>query len=190
MAMNVQVWKFAAAASLGALLLAGCSGGSKTGYGQGAGPTPPGVVSAAPSGGASDAAAAAALATAGSPLGTIVVNGQGMSAYVFDHDTAGSGTSACTGPCLSLWPAITAATGTPAVSGVTGKIATNALPDGKFQLTLNGLPLYTYTPDTKPGDTTGEGFGGIWWVVGADGHKITSAPSPAPSSSGYSGSGY
>jgi len=34
-----------------------------------------------------------------------------------------------------------------------------------MQVTYNGIPLYYYSKDTKPGDTTGEGVGGIWHVV-------------------------
>ena len=123
-----------------------------------------------------------------SPLGTIIVNGQGMTAYVFDHDTANSGVSTCSGACQSLWPPITSTSATPVVKGVTGTVATITRSDGTKQVTVNGLPLYTYTPDTKPGDDTGQGFSGIWWVVGANGSKITAQPSPTASP--YSGSGY
>ena len=44
--------------------------------------------------------------------------------------------------------------------------------DGSEQLAVNGLPLYRYTPDAAPGDINGQGVGGVWFVVGADGNMI------------------
>ncbi|MGO4594489.1 hypothetical protein AB4Z18_11780 [Leifsonia sp. 2TAF2] len=56
--------------------------------------------------------------------------------------------------------------------------------DGKKQVTLNGLPLYTFAEDTSAGDVTGQGFAGIWWVVEPDGTKIASTSSSTPAT-GY-----
>ena len=36
--------------------------------------------------------------------GGMLVNTSGMTLYTFDKDTAGSGKSACNGPCATLWP--------------------------------------------------------------------------------------
>jgi predicted lipoprotein with Yx(FWY)xxD motif len=36
------------------------------------------------------------------------------------------------------------------------------------QLEYNGHPLYTYSGDTGPGQTNGEGIGGVWHVVTSD----------------------
>lgn len=182
--MKQHIWKSAtlAVAASGILLLAGCSGGTNA-YGTTSAPTTQSSVAGNSS--------ADALMTGQSTLGTIVVNGQGFTAYVFDHDTANSGVSTCSGACQSLWPPITSATPTPVVTGITGTVATITRSDGAKQVTINGLPLYTYTPDTKPGDDTGQGFGGIWWVVGANGSKITAQATPSTSpSSGYSSNGY
>ena len=50
--------------------------------------------------------------------------------------------------------------------GVSGTLATLANPDGKGQqVTYNGWPLYYYVKDKAPGDTTGQGVGGNWFVV-------------------------
>jgi predicted lipoprotein with Yx(FWY)xxD motif len=116
------------------------------------------------------------LHTASSPLGQIVVDGAGMTAYVFDNDVAGSGSSACTGACATQWPAITSTSATPEVDGITGAVGTIDAANGRKQVTLNGLPLYTYAGDTAAGDTSGQGFGGIWWVVDPTGAEITEAP--------------
>jgi len=40
-------------------------------------------------------------------FGSILVDGEGMSLYLFTNDTQDSGTSTCTGDCLIEWPALT-----------------------------------------------------------------------------------
>jgi len=42
-------------------------------------------------------------------------------------------------------------------SGVTGTLATISRADGSKQVTYNGMPLYTFQQDAKPGDATGDG---------------------------------
>ena len=51
-----------------------------------------------------------------------------------------------------------------------------------------GHPLYTFSQDSAPGQTTGQGLtqqGGMWWVVGVDGTPIKS-PVTASSTAGSS----
>lgn len=115
-----------------------------------------------------------ALTTADSTLGTIVVDATGMTVYVFDNDTPNSGTSTCEGECLVKWPAVVADSDTPTAEGVTGTLGTiTRTDDGTRQITLNGLPLYYWVDDSAAGDVTGQGVGGVWWVVAPDGTKIT-----------------
>jgi predicted lipoprotein with Yx(FWY)xxD motif len=96
-------------------------------------------------------------ATAGS--GAVLVAGSnGMTVYTFASDVAGNGKSACTGGCLTRWPALTVSAGTTptAGAGVTGKLATiKRTDDGTLQVTYNGLPLYFFQGDSAPGDTNG-----------------------------------
>jgi predicted lipoprotein with Yx(FWY)xxD motif len=113
------------------------------------------------------------LGASTSSLGRIVVDGKGMTAYVFDKDTPGSGKSACTGECADEWAAITSSSETPKVDGVTGEVATIAGADGGRQVTLEGMPLYTYDEDSDVGDTEGQGEDMDWWVVSPAGEKIT-----------------
>jgi predicted lipoprotein with Yx(FWY)xxD motif len=151
----------AAVVAAGVLALAGCGGSDDNS-----------------SSGTSDAV----LSTAGSDLGTIVVDSDGRTVYAFDKDTAGSGESACSGECLAKWPPVTADDDAPAVDGVSGDVGTITRDDGSTQVTLEGMPLYLYAGDSQAGDVTGQAVGGIWWVVAADGSKIagTSAPAPLP----------
>jgi len=175
---KTSAWATLAAA--GVLALAGCGGKYGTSSSSAGSPS-------------KAASSSGVLATARSDLGTIVVNGSGRTVYVFDKDTAGSGMSTCTGKCAALWPAVKATSDSPKVAGVTGDVGTITRSDGTKQVTLDGLPLYTYRPDTHAGDTRGQGFMGVWWVVGPAGSKITGTGSgssePSSSDSGGYGSG-
>lgn len=164
-------------------VLGGCSGGGGGLYGGG------GSNPSTDSGTASDDAtgdgtgSAPALGTADSSLGTIVVDGQGMTVYYYDKDTKGSGTSACEGECAAAWPAVHAASAEPDVEGVTAEVGTITGVDGELQVTVDGRPVYTYAADTGPGDVTGQGVNGVWHVVAPDGTEVMDA---APAA----GSGY
>jgi len=123
-----------------------------------------------------------------STLGSILVNAQGMTLYVFGGDTPG--TSNCSSACSQNWPALTVAGGNPtAGSGVSGTLGTITRSDGTKQVTRDGMPLYTFAFDKQPGDANGQGlneFGGIWTAAAAGGGAPTSGgattptPTPAP----------
>ncbi len=123
-------------------------------------------------------------------IGYVLANARGYTLYWYSKDVKGSGSSVCTGGCLSVWPAVT---GKPAaVSGIklNGILGTITRPGGIVQATYNGYPLYTYVGDHGPGDTKGDGVGGVWHVI--TGNVLTSSPSSSgrSSSSGSSnGSG-
>ena len=122
---------------------------------------------ASPSSAAPASAAGASAGAAGGPVvmaatvgaqGMLVVATNGMTVYTFDKDVANSGASACTGGCLTKWPALTVPVGaTPtAATGVSGKLATiTRADDGTAQVTYNGLPLYFFSGDKAPGDSNG-----------------------------------
>jgi len=109
-------------------------------------------------------------------FGPILVDGEGMSLYVFMADTQDSGTSACTGDCAAEWPPLMT-DGDPVVgAGVDGtRLGTITRDDGSLQVTYNGWPLYRFAGDTAPGDTNGQGideFGGLWFLVSPAGEAI------------------
>jgi predicted lipoprotein with Yx(FWY)xxD motif len=119
---------------------------------------------------------------------TIVVDSHGKTVYRLDPETASR--LLCTSPsCLSFWHPITVASKAKlhAARGVKGKLGVLHRAHGVLQVTLRGLPLYTFAPESA-GQTTGEGiqsFGGTWKALSAaSGSGI--AP-PGPSSSGGSG---
>jgi predicted lipoprotein with Yx(FWY)xxD motif len=140
---------------------------------------------AAPSGSAPSPAGAVALATATvGDYGEVIVDGNGRTVYVFDKDT--SGTSNCSGDCLAKWPPVPAGDGTPKFEGIDASlISTITRPDGTKQLAVKGLPLYLFADDSKPGEAKGQAVGGVWWVVGTDGQKITTKPGDSGNGYGY-----
>lgn len=161
----------------------------------------PAVVASSAAPVASTSASGSVLGTTKTPLGTILVDAQGRTVYEFASDS--KDTSTCTAQCLGYWPPVKAPSTLPGtISGVTGTVGSFARPDGGTQLTIDGLPLYTYAGDTAPGMTTGQGStgsGAKWWVVAPDGTPITTTPpvgsagpsAPAPAGTASStGSGY
>jgi predicted lipoprotein with Yx(FWY)xxD motif len=150
-----------------AVFAAACgSTGSGTGttggggpYGNGGVPATQAVAGAtlAPAGGGAGSSATVMTKTIGSQ--TILVAGSnGMTVYFFSKDAANSGKSACSGQCLTTWPALTVAAGSSptAGSGVGGRLGTITRSDnGALQVTYNGQPLYFYSGDNAPGDTNG-----------------------------------
>jgi predicted lipoprotein with Yx(FWY)xxD motif len=144
-------------------LLAACgSSGSKSSTSTTASTTATTVAAATTT---APAGAAAIIKTANTSLGTILVDGQGRTLY---HRTDESATHiVCTGQCASTWPPLFAQ-GTTGVGNV-GPLSTVMRPDGKNQAAAAGQPLYTFVGDAKAGDTNGQGVGGIWFVIKAQG---------------------
>ena len=103
-------------------------------------------------------------------VGAVVVDDQGRTVYTL---TDGAGKAvACTGPCLTAWPPVlvvapATATGSGGVTGVSSVAGSSGT-----QVTIKGLPVYTFSGDPGPGVANGEGlssFGGTWHVVRVSG---------------------
>ncbi len=93
--------------------------------------------------------------------GDVLTGTNGMTLYTFDKDAAGSGKSACNGPCAGNWPPLTAA----ADAKPEGDYSIITRDDGAQQWAFKGKPLYFWAKDQKPGDQTGQGFNGVWQVA-------------------------
>ncbi|WP_425845626.1 COG4315 family predicted lipoprotein [Agrococcus sp. TSP3-2-1] len=117
-------------------------------------------------------ASALELAVADSPLGEIVVDGEGMTVYMFDSDTQGAGVSTCEGQCATNWPAVTTDGDVPDAEGVMGELGTIVGVDGATQVTLNGWPLYYFAGDSAAGDVAGQGVNDVWWVLSPAGERM------------------
>ena len=113
--------------------------------------------------------------------GSILVDAQGNTLYLFDQDTGK--TSACTGACTSTWPALTVSGSPTAGTGADASLlGTAKQADGSTQVTYNGHLLYTFTGDSTPGATSGEGVESFF-IVSSTGNKVAAAMAPSSSSS-------
>ncbi len=118
-------------------------------------------------------------------VGAVLVDTSGKTLYTLTD--ANGAAVACTGQCLSAWPAamVSATAKVKAPKGVKSLSATT----DTHQITWKALPLYTFTGDPGPKTANGEGiasFGGTWHVVKV-GKTASTTPTTAKSSSGYSG---
>ena len=166
---------------IGAVLLtAACSSDSKTASSTSSSSTSTSsspATSASSSGSASSASSgSAALAVAAnSTIGkSILVDAKGMTVYLFVPDGANA-MSQVPANIKANWPPVTA-TGTPAAgTGLdASKLTVQTQADGTKQLSYNGHLLYTFAGDAAAGDAKGQGLGGNWYVLTADGQKVDS----------------
>ena len=104
-----------------------------------------------------------ATATVKGTSQTILTNSQGMTLYYRTTDVPPS--TVCSGGCAGAWPPLVmSGSGAPtSATSLSGKLTVVADANGN-QVEYNGHPLSTYSGDTGPGQTTGEGVGGIWHV--------------------------
>lgn len=124
-------------------------------------------------------------------LGLVLVDGRGRTLYLFAKDKGGK--SSCNAACAIAWPPLIASGKPRAKSGVTASLlGRTQRKDGRWQVTYNRYPLYTFVQDTKKGETHGEGidaFGAEWYAVSSAGAKVDANDAMRsgdnPSSSGY-----
>jgi len=92
---------------------------------------------------------------------------RGLTLYYFTPDSATQ--SACTGSCAQAWPLfLFSGSGDPTSStSLSGKLSVQMDANGN-QVEYNGHLLYTYSGDTAPSQTNGEGLLGKWFVATPD----------------------
>jgi predicted lipoprotein with Yx(FWY)xxD motif len=156
--VNVRGFGVGAAMLAGcALVIAGCSSSAGS----------PGAAAGTAAGAGSSSTSSSTL-TQPTSIGTVLADSSGRTMYELVGATSTS--SACTGGCLSVWPAVT-------VNGT--------------QLVVQGHPAYRYSGDSAAGQTNGQGLKdqwGTWWALDASGSPIVAGAS-ASSSTGV-GHGY
>ena len=91
--------------------------------------------------------------------GKALVDGKGMTLYMFDRDTTGK--SNCNGQCATNWPPLAAA----ADAKAAGDWSIVTREDGSKQWAYKGKPLYAFAKDTKAGDATGDGVNNVWHIA-------------------------
>jgi predicted lipoprotein with Yx(FWY)xxD motif len=109
-------------------------------------------------------AGAASLTARQDPkLGTILQSSAGMTMYLYTKDEPG--VSNCYDQCAVAWPPLLSTTLPDLPADFPGKLSLVTRKDGSRQVAYNGWPLYGWVRDTKPGDTTGQGVGKVWYAL-------------------------
>lgn len=159
------------AVSAVALLAAACGASTASSSGSSSSPSPAASPSASPA--AAAAPATIAVAT-NAKLGQLLVDGKGMTLYLFVADTGTAST--CYTACAQIWPPVPTTSAPQAGTGVQASLlGTTMRTDGTVEVTYAGHPLYYFVKDKQPGDATGQGvngFGALWWVVSPSGAAI------------------
>jgi predicted lipoprotein with Yx(FWY)xxD motif len=177
-----------AATGLGGLvlLLAACgssgtnlnAGAAYSGSGMGATPSSSSMPGAGTTSGSG--AKTVVLTIKNTKIGPVLTDAKGDTLYWYAKDTR-DGPSTCAGACLAAWPAVLGqAVAAPGVK-FAGQLGDVTDAGGAIQATYNGYPLYTYQADMAPGQTTGNGAGGVWHAI--TGSTLTAAAGRMSSSS-------
>lgn len=89
----------------------------------------------------------------------VLVDEKGMTLYTFDRDEPNK--TNCYNQCAVNWPPLMAgANDTPE-----GDWTIVERTDGTKMWAYKGDPLYLWINDKNPGDTTGDGVGGVWHIA-------------------------
>jgi predicted lipoprotein with Yx(FWY)xxD motif len=130
--------------------------------------------------------AAKSVEVTDSPLGEILVDGDGMTLYGFTDD--GDGVPTCAAECAATWPAHLV-DGEPVLGdGLDPAVFTQVDGvDGGTQLKAGAWPLYRFAGDAAPGDLNGQGSGGVWFVVAPDGSLVQDGSPEGGSAGGDAG---
>ena len=119
-------------------------------------------------------------------LGKILTDADGNTVYLFEKDE--NGVSNCSGGCAAEWPPVTTSGSPKAGSGADDSLlGTVKRDDGSEQVTYDNHPLYTYSGDSNPGDTNGNGlelYGAEWYALTPDGSNAEPAGGDESSSTG------
>jgi predicted lipoprotein with Yx(FWY)xxD motif len=127
------------------------------------------------------------VTTRGTGLGSVLVDAQGRTLYLFAKDIGPAST--CDGSCASFWPPVPVS-GAPRTAGGVSAASLGVITrsGGRRQLSYAGHPLYYFVGDSKPGQTRGQGlsqFGAKWFVLDAAGAAVANTPSTAGNGGGY-----
>jgi predicted lipoprotein with Yx(FWY)xxD motif len=98
-------------------------------------------------------------------IGSYLADDKGMTLYLFKKDSAGKSACVASTGCLDRWPIFFADKIEPAAGIDAAGIGVITREDGKKQTTYKGLPLYYFFKDKAAGDTFGQGFNNVWYIV-------------------------
>ena len=106
--------------------------------------------------------------------GEILVDGDGLTLYMFDQDEQGAAESTCYDNCAGNWPPLTVTEEPDAGEAVRAQLTTfeREGEEESQQVAAAGWPLYYWVGDDEPGDVNGQGVQDVWWVLDADGTPL------------------
>ena len=135
-------------------------------YGSG-GSNPPATTPPKTGGSSSSAVIQTATVTVKGQSGTVLTNAKGLTLYYFTSDSATQ--SALSRNCLQVWPPLlfSGSGGPTSSTSLSGKLSVQTDVNGN-QIEYNGHPLYTFSGDSAPRQTNGEGLYGVWFVATPD----------------------
>jgi predicted lipoprotein with Yx(FWY)xxD motif len=146
-----------------AAILVGAVGVSAVTVAQGAAPS-------------AHAARAAKVTLRHTRLGAILATSSGFTLYEFTHDRGPHNSCVSIRECSGTWPPYTTSGRPSAGPGVRASLLSSIkIPGGKTQVTYAGHPLYLYSGDSGPGETSYVGesvFGGRWYALNASGGTV------------------
>ena len=138
--------------------------------------TAAGAAAAPRTGARAHAARATVVGVRSTALGKILVNGSGHTLYMFTRDHGARNSCVAIRECPEAWPALETRGAPRAGVGVHASLlGTIRLRGGARQVTYAGHPLYLYSVDAGPGETSYVGeraFGGIWYALSAGGRTV------------------
>jgi len=114
------------------------------------------------------------VATGESGEGEILFDDQGQALYLYTPDAERpEGTPpTCVDDCATAWPPLLTDGDPVAGPGVDASLlGTVVRADGTTQVTYGGQPLYLFASD-QPGTTSGQGVGGVWFLVSPSGQAV------------------
>ena len=112
-------------------------------------------------------------------IGDYLIDSKGITVYYFLRDTYQQ--SNATAAIVKVWPVFYAVNVIPHPPLLAGDFRTITRDDGTMQSTYLGWPLYYYAQDQVAGDTKGQQFNNMWFVITPTGFmSAPAAPFPAP----------
>ena len=89
----------------------------------------------------------------------VLTDANGLTLYIFDKDAPG--VSNCYDQCAEKWPPLFA----DADAMAEGEFSVVERTDGTKMWAYKSMPLYYWVEDMAPGDTKGDGVGGVWHLA-------------------------
>ena len=108
--------------------------------------------------------------------GQVLVDSECRTLYAFTQDADGEPT--CVDDCAVNWPPLfTPDESVPPLADELDPSQFSVVEHAEGpMLKFGDWPLYYFAADAAPGDTNGQGVGGFWWMVAADGTLLEEAP--------------